>query len=199
MKSALVLMPDRKEYVQNNIMPYISQDTVLVERPDLGLSDAHELAWRTVSGSNYGVVLHDDIKLCNDFWSKLTGRVEDGLDHNYHFMTFYSPRKTARIDMEKGKTWSRLSASSFLCEECVVMEGGFLDEYNKWLINNSLGNRVWHDYQLQQFLKYKKEPVWICIPNLVDHATDILKSLIGHSPKCWGKPRVSSTWRIDAE
>jgi hypothetical protein len=198
MKTAIVMMPPREKYAMSKIVPYLPIDTQIVSGVGRPQSDTHEAAWRAVAGSDFGAVFHDDIILCDNFLSNFIARVEDGQDRGHKFMSFYNPRKSARIDMEKGLTWSRLAPSSFLAEECVVMEGTLLDEYNKWAVHNPIANRKWHDEQLQNFLRYKKERVWICVPNLVNHSIEI-PSLLGHSPVCWGKPRVSSTWRIDAQ
>jgi len=194
MKIALSLMPPRRTYAEEHIIPFLPGDLIIIERPDLKLSDGHELAWHAVRGDDWGMVIHDDVRLCQDFINQLVSRLDtcDGK----RFISLYSPRKTARLAFEKGKKWERSAPSSFLGEEAVIMRHDLLDDYLNWLDNGRLANRIWHDEQLQMFLRAKKEPVWICLPNLVDHATDILPSLVRHSANCFGNPRRSTTYEM---
>ncbi|MHC1575431.1 MAG: hypothetical protein ACXQTY_06495 [Candidatus Methanogasteraceae archaeon] len=192
MKIALVLMPSRKSFAEKYIIPYLPHDLEIIERPDLGLSDVHELAWSQVQGDDWGMVLHDDIILCDDFMDTLKSKLIESADRR--FISLYSPRKTALLSMEKGKAWHRDAPSSFLGEEAIIMRGDLIEEYLDWLPEGRLKNRVWYDEQLQMFLRDLREPVWICVPNLIDHATDILPSLVGHPAMCFGKSRRSTTF-----
>lgn len=196
MKLAMVTMPSRMPYVERCLLPFLPKIETIGD-PHLSLSDKHEIAWGKVADSDYGLVLHDDIILCDDFEDKLGDRLEEAAQLGYDCVTFYSPRKADLEALQEGKRWRRLSASAFRAEECLAMSGDLINRYLNWLPGGRHENRGWHDYQLSRFFMQFRIPVWTCVPNLVDHDNET-RSLMRHPKTVGGRPRVSTTWSPDA-
>ena len=197
---AVVTVPERQDRAL--AIQRIIPEVAIVNRPEYPLSEAHWEAWELVSRDDalWGLVLQDDILLCDDFPRKAAARLSEAHTNGYRAVTFYSPRQEDVEAKERGARWIERRPQDWLNEQALAIRPGIARAYLKWARETYRKfdpDRKWHDYLLQRFLKNHGINVAVTVPSLVQHDLS-LPSLTGHPPSVGGKRRESKTWSKDA-
>jgi hypothetical protein len=107
--------------------------------------------------------LEDDIRLAPGFRDKAEKAISERPDS---IIQFFSMRKA---DLDVGSRWDR----SFVMGQCTYYPAGYCKQIAEFSVEF---RRITHgtleyatDYMVRDWLKRRKEPYWIHVPNLVDH------------------------------
>lgn len=131
----------------------------------------HQRAWKII-GEDCGVILEDDIFLCDDFKSKIKKVISEKPNE---LIQFFSMRSA---DLHIGSRYD--TGSKFIMGQCYYLPKGMgkdIYEYSFEYYKTTTHKTCPSDLCVGQYLKSKKIRYWIHIPNLVDHRP--CKSMLG--------------------
>lgn len=140
-------------------------------------------AWRcSPTSSTHHVVLQDDVQLCADLPATMAALAAARPDD---VVSGFLPRQSIERAHAQGLRW--VSTRRFLWAQCVMLPRGLGDAALAWIAEHEheAAARGWShhdDVRLAAFLAEIKRPVYVAVPNVVEHVGDALGgSTLGHN------------------
>lgn len=149
------------------------------------------------TNKKYLVVFQDDIVFKKNLHEKIKQIVEYMKTNSIDFISLYSNYKED-IESYQKKEEYRVHKKKWLNMQGIIISSELAKSYPKHAINEGIykKKRGWVDVSLCNFLKKNKIPIYIKIPNIIDHCIS-MKSTLGHPKKCGKYLRVSRTYCYD--
>jgi hypothetical protein len=112
------------------------------------------------AGDDAVVHMEEDVLLCGNFEQRLNEEIGKRPDN---VIQFFSMRKD---DKSVGSRWDK----NFIMALCYYLPAGYskklLDFHDRWVLG---GHEYANDIMVRDWLDSRREPYWICVPNLVQH------------------------------
>lgn len=139
-------------------------------------------AWRLheqYDDRTHHVILQDDILFGADLPHTLAALARSRPDD---VVSGFLPRKSVEQASAEGLHWVR--TRRFLWAQCVFMPVSLGDELLRWADRHEAEfGAEWKnhdDVRIAAFLRARGEPVYVTVPNIVEHIGDELGSVMGH-------------------
>jgi hypothetical protein len=127
-------------------------------------------------------VLQDDVKVCRGFYETMLALAAARPDDP---ISGFLPRASVDKAHQLGLRWVR--TRRFLWGQCLMMPRDLGDAAVEWIDRNEGGEisarddwRSHDDVRLASFFSASRLPVYVTVPNVVEHIGDELGSVLGH-------------------
>jgi len=190
-------VPTRAEYVQERMFPALDGQDSIGEIRVFTDHDRNGPLWNAmriwgdiIERGEPGLVLQDDVILHPDFgtgFPEIVEHVESGRMNAVSL--FAPPRKQIREWFESG--YNFVENYKFLWAQALVLTPRFVE--GLLVYAETADSRLWDDTILGKYGKESGEPIWNCLPSLVQHDLEV-KSTLGTGVSCGGIRRETVVW-----